>query len=213
MENNNAVTAVELAQQAAREFQKSREFQVGDLVKHFKREMLSHSEQVHSLKYLYEIVSPCAHSCDEFGSEYVVYRALYPPYETFVRPLGEFMSRVDKDNYPDVKQLYRFEKLGSENEAEIDCSDIFADMARPEVIVRAQYLMDKVNNDQSTLELTLRDGTKKYFYYNRSNPMPKRYIIEGKTWQEVCGLIEGFWRGSISAGDTVLFSEGRLMNR
>ena len=140
----------------------------------------------------------------------VIYRALYGDNTLYARSYDMFISKVDKEAYPDIKQKYRFEKLGTENEAEIDCSDIFASMARPEVIVRARYLMDEIDNDQSTLELLLRDGTKKYFYYNRSNPMPKRYIIEGKTWQELCGLIEGFWRGSISSGDTVLFSHGEM---
>ena len=31
--------------------------------------------------------------------------------EIWVRPLSMFLSKVDKDKYPDVKQEYRFEKI------------------------------------------------------------------------------------------------------
>lgn len=214
MENNNTdnVTAVELAQQAGMEFQKSREFEVGDIVKHFKRELIPQRDRAHKPQYLYEIVSSCAHSCDAFGSEYVVYRALYPPYDTFVRHKADFTSKVDREEYPDIKQEYRFEKLASENADEIDCSDIYALMARPEVIVRAQYLMDDKPYEYSTLRCWFRDGSTKDYSYHKNNRMPRRYCIEGKTWQELCGLIEGIGRGMIP-GDTILFKEGRMNER
>ena len=31
--------------------------------------------------------------------------------EIWVRPLSMFLSKVDKEKYPDVKQEYRFEKI------------------------------------------------------------------------------------------------------
>ena len=41
--------------------------------------------------------------------EYVVYRELYGNNQLYIRPLEMFLSKVDNEKYPDVKQEYRFE--------------------------------------------------------------------------------------------------------
>ena len=80
-----------------------RNLHVGDIVQHFKREMVDQN----STQYLYKIVAFAHHS--ETDEQLVIYEALYPPFKVCARPYDMFMSEVDRNKYPDVKQKYRFE--------------------------------------------------------------------------------------------------------
>lgn len=79
-----------------------------DFVQNFKREMTTDG----STKYLYQILDVAYHS--ETLEKLVVYKALYEPYGTWVRPYDMFMSEVDTEKYPEIKQKYRFEKIEKE---------------------------------------------------------------------------------------------------
>ncbi len=79
----------------------------GDIARHFKWKTLSEDEKRQN-KYLYCVKGLAEHT--EIGETLVIYQAMYPPFQTYARPIGAFCSEVDHKKYPEVKQQYRFEK-------------------------------------------------------------------------------------------------------
>ncbi|MBR5420958.1 MAG: DUF1653 domain-containing protein [Lachnospiraceae bacterium] len=82
-------------------------FHSGDIVRHFKREMLSPEEKATN-KYLYRVIGEAEHT--ESGEKLMVYQALYGDFRVYARPYEMFMEKVDRGKYPDIMQEYRFEK-------------------------------------------------------------------------------------------------------
>ena len=92
-----------------------RAFNSGDIVKHFKRETMTDLQlEKEPNLYLYEIIGTARHT--ENQEEIMIYKPLYKTECTSgvdyaARPLKMFLSEVDHDKYPDIKQKYRFEKV------------------------------------------------------------------------------------------------------
>ena len=60
------------------------------------------------------MVEDIAKDCETL-EDIVVYRALYDNKQLWVRKYSDFISEVDHNKYPDVKQKYRFEELRKED--------------------------------------------------------------------------------------------------
>lgn len=90
--------------------EENRKFEPFDIVRHFKREQLATSDS--SLLYYYKIVGDGFYT--ETNELVMIYEAIYWPHQKYVRPYDMFMSRVDREKYPEIKQEYRFEKVTGE---------------------------------------------------------------------------------------------------
>lgn len=90
-------------------------FKPGDVVYHFKRNLLPTEELAKNpTAYLYEVLGYGKHT--ETGEDYVVYKTLYTLRdvhvgEIYIRPKEMFESMVDGKKYPESNDIYRFTKF------------------------------------------------------------------------------------------------------
>ena len=62
----------------------------------------------HFKNRLYQIIAVAYEA--ETEQQVVVYQALYGDYRVWVRPLENFLSRTDREKYPEASQEWRFER-------------------------------------------------------------------------------------------------------
>ena len=98
-------TELDTEPEALPEKVQERDIHVGDIVRHFKREWVSENTS----EYLYKVLAFAQHTGT--GERLVIYQGLYAPFKICARPFAMFMSEVDHDKYPDVRQKYRFERV------------------------------------------------------------------------------------------------------
>ena len=88
-------------------------FKQGDIIRHFKRDYLPEEEKKTN-KYLYEVVGIGHHT--EQAEMFLVYKALYYPFQIYCRPLSMALSFVDKEKYSNAKQTFRLELYNPEED-------------------------------------------------------------------------------------------------
>lgn len=77
------------------------EIEIGKTYRHFKG----------NLYKVIDIVYDSESNNDEELKKIVIYEALYGKHLKWARPYEMFASKVDKEKYPNVNQIYRFEKI------------------------------------------------------------------------------------------------------
>lgn len=73
-----------------------REIKIHGIYKHFKGD--------------YYLVEEVAKDCETL-EDVVIYRKLYEDGSCWVRPLKDFMGKVNHEKYPNVEQVYKFELI------------------------------------------------------------------------------------------------------
>ncbi len=75
-----------------------------------KREVVINGCYRHFKGNNYKILA-IAQDSEEEQKKYVIYESLYNDHKVYAREYNDFISEVNRNKYPDIKQKYRFELI------------------------------------------------------------------------------------------------------
>ena len=132
-----------------------RQFEPGDIVQHFKREMLSEEEKKTN-KHLYRILDIAVHT--ESREKLMFYQALYGDCKVYARPYEMFVGEVDHEKYPDIKQIYRFEKISTEATGIEQCCSSPDEAGKEEGDTKTDYRLMTIDDYEAAYDLWIKCG-------------------------------------------------------
>lgn len=120
---------------------------------------------------------------EEEQRKVVVYQALYGKQLIWVRDYDMFLSEVDSEKYPDVKQKYRFQELTREEamkEMFVSLNSEYPDLSLDELLYETYKRLELVENfEEVRKEMLNAIGIDELEYYTKDvNPELKKYIEE-----------------------------------
>ena len=110
---------------------------------------------------LYQIITLGFHT--ETNEEMVVYQALYGEFKVYIRPLDMFLERIDKEQYPEAEQEYRFQLVDTDrlslpsNETELEMISVKEEETQKINPLLLQFLDAETYGEKLKIFLEMRD--------------------------------------------------------
>lgn len=123
----------------------------------------------------------------ETEEDMVVYQAMYPPFQIWVRPLSMFLDVVDHEKYPEYDQKYRFQEIRLSAD-QPDEQSLNAFSQKRDDSPAQQNIKNENITDQEFLEILINGRAEKYLMGKMSDEEIARRgflaILDAETYRK-----------------------------